>query len=491
MESIAQNPWAALAYLVAGVCFILALRGLSSPATSQRGNRAGMIGMTIAVVTTLVTHVPRIAPPCPAGAICENYGTSVLDTLTLIELLAAIGIGAAIGIVTARRIAMTAMPQLVAAFHSLVGLAAVLVAGAAFLNPGAFGIANDGVIFLQSRIEMGLGVAIGAITFSGSVIAFLKLNGNMGGKPILLPGRHVINLGVLAAILGLIAYFTQDQSPWIFWTVTALSFAIGFLLIIPIGGADMPVVVSMLNSYSGWAAAAMGFTLHNSAMIITGALVGSAGAILSYIMCKAMNRSFLSVIAGGFGGDAGGGASGAAAIDRPWKRGSAEDAAFLMSQAEQVIIVPGYGMAVAQAQHVLREMADKLKAHGVRVKYAIHPVAGRMPGHMNVLLAEANVPYDEVFELEDINSEFAQTDVAFVIGANDVTNPAAKTDKSSPIYGMPVLDVEKAKTVLFIKRSMGGVGYAGVDNELFYRDNTMMLLADAKKMVEEIVKSLD
>ncbi|WP_313539496.1 NAD(P)(+) transhydrogenase (Re/Si-specific) subunit beta [Sphingomonas sp.] len=491
MESIAQNPWAALAYLVAGVCFILALRGLSSPATSQRGNRAGMIGMTIAVVTTLVTHVPRIAPPCPAGAICENYGTPVLDTLTLVELLAAIGIGAAIGIVTARRIAMTAMPQLVAAFHSLVGLAAVLVAGAAFLNPGAFGIASDGVIFLQSRIEMGLGVAIGAITFSGSVIAFLKLNGNMGGKPILLPGRHVINLGVLAAILGLIAYFTQDQSPWIFWTVTALSFAIGFLLIIPIGGADMPVVVSMLNSYSGWAAAAMGFTLHNSAMIITGALVGSSGAILSYIMCRAMNRSFLSVIAGGFGGDAGGGASGAAAIDRPWKRGSAEDAAFLMSQAEQVIIVPGYGMAVAQAQHVLREMADKLKAHGVRVKYAIHPVAGRMPGHMNVLLAEANVPYDEVFELEDINSEFAQTDVAFVIGANDVTNPAAKTDKSSPIYGMPVLDVEKAKTVLFIKRSMGGVGYAGVDNELFYRDNTMMLLADAKKMVEEIVKSLD
>ena len=491
MESIAQNPWAALAYLVAGVCFILALRGLSSPATSQRGNRAGMIGMTIAVVTTLVTHVPRIAPPCPTGAICENYGTPVLDTLTLVELLAAIGIGAAIGIVTARRIAMTAMPQLVAAFHSLVGLAAVLVAGAAFLNPGAFGIASDGVIFLQSRVEMGLGVAIGAITFSGSVIAFLKLNGNMGGKPILLPARHVINLGLLAAILGLVGYFTQDQSPWIFWTVTALSFVIGFLLIIPIGGADMPVVVSMLNSYSGWAAAAMGFTLHNSAMIITGALVGSSGAILSYIMCKAMNRSFISVIAGGFGGDAGGGAGAAAAVDRPWKRGSAEDAAFLMSQAEQVIIVPGYGMAVAQAQHVLREMADKLKAHGVRVKYAIHPVAGRMPGHMNVLLAEANVPYDEVFELEDINSEFAQTDVAFVIGANDVTNPAAKTDKSSPIYGMPVLDVEKAKTVLFVKRSMGGVGYAGVDNEVFYRDNTMMLLADAKKMVEEIVKSLD
>ncbi|MCH7862886.1 NAD(P)(+) transhydrogenase (Re/Si-specific) subunit beta [Sphingomonas sp. NPDC092331] len=468
-EGAAINPWVAFAYLVAGVCFILALRGLSSPASSRRGNRLGMLGMAIAVVTTLITH--EIASP--------------------IELGAAIAIGGVIGFVTARRIAMTAMPQLVAAFHSLVGMAAVLVAAAAFLNPGAFGILGaDGEILSVSRIEMGLGVAIGAITFSGSVIAFLKLNGNMSGRPILLPGRHVINLGVLAGILGLIAYFVTDQSPWVFWTVTALSFVIGFLLIVPIGGADMPVVVSMLNSYSGWAAAAMGFTLHNSAMIITGALVGSSGAILSYIMCRAMNRSFISVIAGGFGAADGGGA-GAAAIDRPWKRGSAEDAAFLMSQAEQVIIVPGYGMAVAQAQHALREMADKLKEHGVRVKYAIHPVAGRMPGHMNVLLAEANVPYDEVFELEDINSEFSQTDVAFVIGANDVTNPAAKTDKSSPIYGMPVLDVEKAKTVLFIKRSMGGVGYAGVDNELFYRDNTMMLLADAKKMVEEIVKSLD
>ncbi|WP_137865098.1 MULTISPECIES: NAD(P)(+) transhydrogenase (Re/Si-specific) subunit beta [unclassified Sphingomonas] len=468
-EGAPVNPWVALAYLVAGICFILALRGLSSPASSRRGNRLGMLGMAIAVVTTLITH--EIASP--------------------IELGAAIAVGGAIGFVTARRIAMTAMPQLVAAFHSLVGMAAVLVAAAAFLNPGAFGIlGTDGEILSVSRIEMGLGVAIGAITFSGSVIAFLKLNGNMSGKPILLPGRHVINLGVLAGILGLIAYFVTDQSPWVFWTVTALSFVIGFLLIVPIGGADMPVVVSMLNSYSGWAAAAMGFTLHNSAMIITGALVGSSGAILSYIMCRAMNRSFISVIAGGFGATDGGGAAGQA-IDRPWKRGSAEDAAFLMSQAEQVIIVPGYGMAVAQAQHALREMGDKLKEHGVRVKYAIHPVAGRMPGHMNVLLAEANVPYDEVFELEDINSEFAQTDVAFVIGANDVTNPAAKTDKSSPIYGMPVLDVEKAKTVLFIKRSMGGVGYAGVDNELFYRDNTMMLLADAKKMVEEIVKSLD
>jgi len=486
MEHLASNPWASLAYLVAGVCFILALRGLSSPSSSQRGNRFGMIGMTIAVVTTLITHVPRyMAKNADVSAVIYP-----IDTTSLGLIFGAIAIGAVIGIVTARRIAMTAMPQLVAAFHSLVGMAAVLVAGAAFLNPGAFGIAADGVIFTQSRIEMGLGVAIGAITFSGSVIAFLKLNGNMSGKPILLPGRHVINLAVLAGILGLIGYFVTDQSPWVFWTVTALSFLIGFLLIVPIGGADMPVVVSMLNSYSGWAAAAMGFTLHNTAMIITGALVGSSGAILSYIMCRAMNRSFISVIAGGFGGDSGGAAAGQA-IDRPWKRGSAEDAAFLMSQAEQVIIVPGYGMAVAQAQHALREMADKLKAHGVRVKYAIHPVAGRMPGHMNVLLAEANVPYDEVFELEDINSEFAQTDVAFVIGANDVTNPAAKTDKSSPIYGMPVLDVEKAKTVLFIKRSMGGVGYAGVDNELFYRDNTMMLLADAKKMVEEIVKSLD
>ncbi len=401
-----------------------------------------------------------------------------------------LGIGAVIGLVTARKIAMTAMPQLVAAFHSLVGLAAVLVGAAAFLNPEAFHILLPGSSLINpvSRIELGLGVAIGAITFSGSVIAFLKLNGNMSGSPILLPLRHAINLGVLVGIVGLVGYFTMDQSPWIFWTITALAFAIGFLLIIPIGGADMPVVVSMLNSYSGWAAAAMGFTLHNTAMIVTGALVGSSGAILSYIMCRAMNRSFISVIAGGFGAVASSGE--AAAIDRPYKRGSAEDAAFLMQQADKVIIVPGYGMAVAQAQHALREMADMLKKQGVEVKYAIHPVAGRMPGHMNVLLAEANVPYDEVFELEDINSEFAQADVAFVIGANDVTNPAAKTDKTSPIYGMPVLDVEKARTTLFIKRSMGGAGYAGVDNELFYRDNTMMLLADAKKMVEEIVKSL-
>jgi NAD(P) transhydrogenase subunit beta len=464
----AQPAWVLLAYLIAGVCFILALRGLSSPESSRRGNLTGMAGMTIAVLTTLGTH--QIA--------------------SLPEIIGAMLIGGGIGLVTARKIQMTAMPQLVAAFHSLVGMAAVLVGAAAFLNPGAFDIIDAaGHIRQVSRIEMGLGVAIGAITFSGSVIAFLKLNGNMSGKPIILPLRHVINLGTITAILGLIAYFTQDEAEWVFTTIAALSFAIGFMLIIPIGGADMPVVISMLNSYSGWAAAAMGFTLHNSAMIITGALVGSSGAILSYIMCRAMNRSFLSVISGGFGGEAVSGGA-AAAIDRPYKRGSAEDAAFLMKQADQVIIVPGYGMAVSQAQHALKEMADKLKAEGVRVKYAIHPVAGRMPGHMNVLLAEANVPYDEVYELEDINSEFAQTDVAFVIGANDVTNPAARTDKTSPIYGMPVLDVEKARTVLFVKRSMGGVGYAGVDNELFYRDNTMMLLADAKKMVEEIVKAL-
>ncbi|MGN6058271.1 MAG: NAD(P)(+) transhydrogenase (Re/Si-specific) subunit beta [Sphingomicrobium sp.] len=472
----AQPAWVLLAYLIAGVCFILALRGLSSPETSRRGNLTGMVGMAIAVGTTLATH----------------------SIASLPEIAIAMLIGGLIGLVTARKIQMTAMPQLVAAFHSLVGMAAVLVGAAAYLNPEAFGIAvritpilgpSIISIYPASRIEMGLGVAIGAITFSGSVIAFLKLNGNMSGKPILLPARHVINFGILFAILALIAYFTQDQAPAVFFTIMGLSFAIGFLLIIPIGGADMPVVISMLNSYSGWAAAAMGFTLHNTAMVITGALVGSSGAILSYIMCRAMNRSFLSVISGGFGGEAIAGGA-AAAIDRPYKRGSAEDAAFLMKQAEQVIIVPGYGMAVAQAQHAVREMADLLKKEGVRVKYAIHPVAGRMPGHMNVLLAEANVPYDEVFELEDINNEFAQTDVAYVIGANDVTNPAAKSDKSSPIYGMPVLDVEKARTVLFVKRSMGGVGYAGIDNDLFYRDNTMMLLGDAKKMTEEIVKAL-
>lgn len=466
------NPWVAVAYLVSGILFILALRGLSSPETSRSGNRYGMIGMLIAVVTTLWTH----------------------SIASLPEIAGAIAIGGAIGFFTARRIAMTDMPQLVAAFHSLVGMAAVLVGIAAYLNPEAFGILDaNSELLVVSRIELGLGVAIGAITFSGSVIAFLKLNGNMSGAPIMLPGRHVINLGVLSAIIGLTAYFAilpTTETATVFWIIVGLAFVIGFLLIIPIGGADMPVVVSMLNSYSGWAAAAMGFTLGNTAMIITGALVGSSGAILSYIMCKAMNRSFISVIAGGFGADSSGSSDGGEKIDRPWKRGSAEDAAYMMKQAENIIIIPGYGMAVAQAQHALREMGDMLKEEGVNVKYAIHPVAGRMPGHMNVLLAEANVPYDEVFELEDINSEFAQADVAFIIGANDVVNPAAKTDKGSPIYGMPVFDVDKAKTIFFVKRSMGGVGYAGVDNEVFYMDQTMMLLSDAKKMCEDIVKAL-
>jgi NAD(P) transhydrogenase subunit beta len=469
-HAIAATPvWAELAYLVAGVLFILALRGLSSPESSQAGNRNGIIGMFIAVATTLVIH-----------------------TNGLSFIIGAIFVGGGIGYYIAQNIKMTAMPELVAGFHSLVGLAAVLVGASAFLNPSAFGIvdAATGLINPVSRIELGLGVAIGAITFSGSIIAFLKLSGRMSGNPILLPGRHIINLGILAGILGLVAYFVTDQAVWIFWSVMALSFAIGFLLIVPIGGADMPVVISMLNSYSGWAAAAMGFTLHNSAMIITGALVGSSGAILSYIMCKAMNRSFISVIAGGFGDAGGATAAAGGGPAKAYKAGSAEDAAFIMQNAESVIIVPGYGMAVSQAQHALREMGDLLKKEGVSVKYAIHPVAGRMPGHMNVLLAEANVPYDEVFELEDINNDFSQCDVAFVIGANDVTNPLAKTDKTSPIYGMPVLDVEKAKTVLFVKRSMGGVGYAGVDNPVFYMDNTMMLLADAKKMVETIVKSL-
>ncbi len=467
--------WAMLAYLAAGIFFILALRGLSSPASSRAGNRNGMIGMAIALVTTLVTH----------------------DIANIVEIGIAIFLGAIIGVTIARKIAMTAMPELVAGFHSLVGLAAVVVGLAAWLNPGAFGILDEaGQILVVSRVELGLGIAIGAITFSGSVIAFLKLSGRMSGSPILLPLRHFINLGTLAAILGLITAYALSgaggpgEGMLIIW-ITILAFLIGFLLIIPIGGADMPVVVSMLNSYSGWAAAAMGFTLGNSAMIITGALVGSSGAILSYIMCRAMNRSFISVIAGGFGADASAGGGGEPREQRPYKQGSADDAAFMLEQAEKVIIIPGYGMAVAQAQHVLREMADALKEKGVEVKYAIHPVAGRMPGHMNVLLAEANVPYDEVFELEDINSEFAQTDVAFIIGANDVVNPAAKTDKSSPIYGMPVFDVDKAKQVFFIKRSMGGVGYAGVDNDVFYMNQTVMLLSDAKKMVEEIVKALD
>ena len=497
------SPWVALAYLVAGVFFILALRGLSSPATSRTGNRFGMVGMTIAVVTTLVTHWPM-----RSSGNCDNLKLSdgatfgfcteifVIDWASFGEILAAIAIGALIGITIARRIAMTAMPELVAGFHSLVGLAAVLVGWAAYLNPAAFDLLDPGgAIDPVSKVEMGLGIAIGAITFSGSVIAFLKLSGRMSGSPILLPARHIINLGTLAAILVLTAFFAHTPGaeanlPFIV-ALTVAAFLIGFLLIIPIGGADMPVVVSMLNSYSGWAAAAMGFTLGNSAMIITGALVGSSGAILSYIMCRAMNRSFLSVIAGGFGADAGGGGDGEAREQRPYKQGSADDAAFMLEQAEKVIVIPGYGMAVAQAQHALREMTDILEEKGVEVKFAIHPVAGRMPGHMNVLLAEANVSYDKVFELEDINSEFAQADVAFIIGANDVVNPAAKTDKSSPIYGMPVFDVDKAKQVFFIKRSMGGVGYAGVDNDVFYMDQTMMLLADAKKMVEEIVKALD
>jgi NAD(P) transhydrogenase subunit beta len=464
-----MNPnLAALAYLVAGVLFILALRGLSSPESSRAGNRNGIIGMIIAVVTTLLV-------------------TGVSDALTWGLIIAGLAIGGVIGATIARRIAMTAMPQLVAAFHSLVGLAAVLVAAAAFYSPEAFHIGVPGAIFSQSLVEMSLGVAIGAITFSGSVIAFAKLNGNMSGAPILLPMRHLLNLLLGLAIIGLIVYFVMAQAPWIFWAITILAFIVGITLIIPIGGADMPVVISMLNSYSGWAAAALGFTLENTALIITGALVGSSGAILSYIMCAGMNRSFISVIAGGFGGETA--AAGGPAETRPIKQGSAEDAAFIMKNAGSVIVVPGYGMAVAQAQHALREMADKLKHEGVKVSYAIHPVAGRMPGHMNVLLAEANVPYDEVFELEDINSQFAQADVAYVIGANDVTNPSAKTNPQSPIYGMPVLDVEKAKTVLFVKRGMGS-GYAGIENELFFRDNTMMLFADAKKMTEEIVKSL-
>ncbi|HMI98134.1 MAG TPA: NAD(P)(+) transhydrogenase (Re/Si-specific) subunit beta [Micropepsaceae bacterium] len=466
---------AALLYLVSGALFILALRGLASPETARTGNRRGMIGMGLAILTTLAV-------------------TGVSDALTWGLVLSGLTIGGAIGAVTARRIPMTAMPQLVAAFHSLVGLAAVLVAGAALYSPAAYGIcvqdaANmcTGIIKTQSLIEMSLGVAIGAITFAGSIIAFAKLNGNMSGAPILLPARHLLNLLFALLIVGLTVYFVIAQVPWAFWAVAVLSFVLGITLIIPIGGADMPVVVSMLNSYSGWAAAGIGFTLENTALIITGALVGSSGAILSYIMCKAMNRSFISVIAGGFGGDTGGPAG--PAETRPVKQGSAEDAAFIMKNAASVIIVPGYGMAVAQAQHAVREMAEKLKREGVKVSYAIHPVAGRMPGHMNVLLAEANVPYDEVFELDDINSQFAQTDVAYVIGANDVTNPAAKNNPQSPIYGMPILDVEKAKTVLFIKRGMGS-GYAGIENELFFRDNTMMLFADAKKMTEEIVKAL-
>ncbi len=458
---------AAILYLVAGVLFILALRGLSSPASSRQGNTYGMIGMAIAAGTTLAMARPQTG-------------------LSWLLLAGGLGLGGAIGAVTARRIAMTAMPQLVAAFHSLVGLAAVFVAAAALNAPEAFGIGAPGRIEMQSLIEMAIGVAIGAITFSGSIIAFAKLDGRMSGKSILLPARHLINIVLAVALVVLIALFVQSGSQPLFWIITAVAFTFGVLLIIPIGGADMPVVVSMLNSYSGWAAAGIGFTLSNTALIVTGALVGSSGAILSYIMCKGMNRSFISVILGGFGGEAAGPAAGGE--QRPVKQGSADDAAFILKNASKVIIVPGYGMAVAQAQHALRDMADHLKAAGVEVSYAIHPVAGRMPGHMNVLLAEANVPYDEVFELEDINNAFSQADVAFIIGANDVTNPAAKDDPASPIYGMPVLEVWKAGTVMFIKRGMSS-GYAGIDNTLFYRDNTMMLFGDAKKMTEEIVKA--
>jgi NAD(P) transhydrogenase subunit beta len=460
--------FASFLYLVSGVLFILALRGLSHPTSSRQGNIFGMAGMGLAVLTTLLLAGPS------------------LGGLALIVLGIALGGGA--GAVIARRIPMTAMPQLVAAFHSLVGLAAVMVAAAALYAPESIGIGVVGAIHTQALVEMSIGVAIGAITFTGSVVAFLKLDGRMSGKPILLPSRHLVNVALAVLLVALVIAFAATQSHALFWLVVLVSLALGVLLIVPIGGADMPVVVSMLNSYSGWAAAGIGFTLQNIALIITGALVGSSGAILSYIMCKGMNRSFVSVILGGFGGDTAGPA-GADLGDRTVKQGSAEDAAYLMKNAGRVIIVPGYGMAVAQAQHALREMADTLKREGVEVKYAIHPVAGRMPGHMNVLLAEANVPYDEVFELEDINSEFAQTDVAFVIGANDVTNPAARDDKTSPIYGMPILNVDQAQTCLFIKRSLGS-GYAGIDNSLFYKDNTMMLFADAKKMVEDIVKAL-
>ena len=459
-----------LAYLVAAVLFILALRGLSSPVTSRQGNRYGMIGMAVAVVATLLHH----------GMHGGGYVLIILGIL----------IGGAIGAYIARKIQMTALPQLVAAFHSLVGLAAVFVAAAALNAPEAFGIGIPGAIHGQSLIEMSLGLAIGAITFSGSLIAFAKLQALMSGAPILFPGQHKLNLGLAILLLVLIVIFVSSGgSQPVFWLIALLSLGLGFLIIIPIGGADMPVVVSMLNSYSGWAAAGIGFTIQNLALIITGALVGSSGAILSYIMCKGMNRSILNVLLGGFGTEGGAAAAAGGGGDRTVKSGNADDAAFIMKNASKVIIVPGYGMAVAQAQHALREMADTLKKEGVEVKYAIHPVAGRMPGHMNVLLAEANVPYDEVFELEEINNEFSTADVAYVIGANDVTNPAAKTDPSSAIYGMPILDVEKAGTVLFVKRSMAS-GYAGVDNELFFRPNTMMLFGDAKKMTEEIVQAL-
>ncbi len=460
----------AVFYLISGILFILALRGLSSPDTSRQGNYFGIAGMTIAIIVTFLS--------------IGNFSSSFLYVLILLIL------GGSIGAFIAFKIPMTAMPELVAGFHSLVGLAAVFVAIAAFLNPEVFNLGVSGNIKLASLIEMCIGAAVGAITFSGSIIAFLKLRGIMSGAPITFSGQHYLNLILGLGIFVMIFYLCKTQSENIFWTLIAVSFLIGILLIIPIGGADMPVVISMLNSYSGWAAAGIGFTLENTALIITGALVGSSGAILSYIMCKAMNRSFFSVILGGFGADNSHSDTNEKKDQKPVKSGNAEDAAFLMKNASSVIIVPGYGMAVAQAQHALREMVDKLKKNDIKVTYAIHPVAGRMPGHMNVLLAEANVPYDEVFELEDINNDFANSDVAFVIGANDVTNPVAKTDPKSPIFGMPVLDVEKCKSVLFVKRSLSP-GYAGIDNELFYRDNTLMLFADAKKMTEDIVKNLD
>jgi H+-translocating NAD(P) transhydrogenase subunit beta len=460
---------AALAYLASGILFVLALRGLSSPETSRRGNLFGMSGMAIAIGTSLL--------------LLGRY-----DALTWALILGGLGIGGTVGALIARRIAMTAMPQLVAAFHSLVGLAALLVAGSALYTPQAFGLGPPGSIKMASLIEMSLGGAIGAITFSGSLIAFGKLHGLLSGAPVVFRGQHALNALLGLSLLGIVIMFCISESHAGFWGLAALALVLGVTLIIPIGGADMPVVVSMLNSYSGWAAAGIGFTLENSALIITGALVGSSGAILSHIMCKGMNRSFISVILGGFGAANEAPVSGEIE-QRPVRRGSAEDAAFILRNAGSVIIVPGYGMAVAQAQHALREMAEILKRDGVKVSYAIHPVAGRMPGHMNVLLAEANVSYDDVYELEDINSQFPVADVAFVIGANDVTNPAAKTDRSSAIYGMPILDVEKARTVLFIKRGMGA-GYAGVENELFFRGNTMMLFADARKMVEDIVKAL-
>ena len=467
----------AVAYVISGVLFITALRGLSSPDSSRTGNLLGMAGMTIAVIATLFA----------TEIIQDLFSRSTDAILVVIAIL----IGGIIGAIIAKRIAMTDMPQLVAAFHSLVGLAAVFVAVAAFYDPSAFGIfdSKSDQIKTLSIVELSIGAVVGAITFSGSVIAFAKLQGIMSGSPLVFKGQHLLNLLIGLIIIAGVTYLCINQNQNLFWAVIALSFLIGFLIIIPIGGADMPVVVSMLNSYSGWAAAGIGFTLQNSALIITGALVGSSGAILSYIMCAAMNRSFISVILGGFGAEAGAEDGAAAKEQRPVKEGSADDAAFIMKNASSVIIVPGYGMAVAQAQHTVKEMTDALKNHGVKVSFAIHPVAGRMPGHMNVLLAEASVGYEDVFELEDINSEFAQADVAFVIGANDVTNPIAKTDPTSPIFGMPILDVEKANTVLFVKRGRG-LGYAGVDNELFYRDNTMMLFSDAKKMVEGIVKSL-